>query len=251
MTQLRATLQSQQDKAALQLDECEQQHRTQIAGLEGDARNMHEKIKTVTGQLKEYDISSSEVHALQVENTYLKKHQQESSGFASWLENFLMGVGSSKNSRLPTNLKDSILKLKDENCQLKTSIQKVNEKEKESDTRIKKLHESYKIQVSDLNSLLAQQEQKLNNNHVVQTIQKVDEKLKEIVKMLQTAGRKMLELAGEAHQVVLAMLSALPLEVQRERLFVAHYPTAYQEAPQKDQELHKEVWTCLRILLYS
>jgi len=285
VTQLRANLQLQQDEATTHFTECEQQHRAQIAGLEGDMRNMLEENKKMMQQ------SLSKVRQLQDENTDLKTRQQEATGFFNWLQKNMMNAGCSKIS----NLKESILDLKGENTQLQEHIKEmeiklheeqrmlaeehvrtvhleeslkevelnlkgakqklaqmesdfdedfhvaVNMKEIESAAQIEQLHESHKIEVSELKSLLAQQEKEFNNNHVVQAIQRLDEKLKGLVKLLQVAGQKVLELTGEAHQLVLGMLSTLQLESQRAKLFVTHYATAYQETLQNDQELHREV----------
>jgi len=117
----------------------------------------------------------------------------------------------------------------------------LNLKEQESAAKKEKLNESHKIEVSKLKLLLAQQEKEVKNNDVVRAIQGFDEKMKLIVKVLRESGQKLLELTGEAHELVSGMMSTVQLESQRAKLFVTHYPTAYREAFQNDQDLHREV----------
>ena len=277
VTQLQADLRLQQDGVAMHFGEC-QRYRALIAGLEGDVNNMQqENTKMLQQSLK-----------LQVENTDLKMQQEEAIeatfGTFAWIgKKFGMGLESSKISRRPTNLKDSVFglqehaketesklhdaqeklseklartvhleeRLKESELNLNSAKQRlvqmesvhdpVNIKEKESAAQIEKLQESHKIEVSKSKLLPTQQEKEVKNNNVVRAIQGFDEKMKLIVKVLRVAGQKLLELTGEAHDLVLGMVSTLQLESQRAKLFVTHYPTAYLEAFQNDQDLHREV----------
>ena len=282
VTQLQADLRLQQDGVAMHFGEC-QRYRALIAGLEGDVNNMQqENTKMLQQSLK-----------LQVENTDLKMQQEEAIeatfGTFAWIgKKFGMGLESSKISRRPTNLKDSMFRLqehvketesklhiaqgmlseklastvhledrlKESELNLNSAKQRyvqmesdfdndfrdaLNLKEQESAAKKEKLNESHKIEVSKLKLLLAQQEKEVKNNDVVRAIQGFDEKMKLIVKVLRESGQKLLKLTSEAHELVSGMMSTVQLESQRAKLFVTHYPTAYREAFQNDQDLHREV----------